>query len=101
MESEDSDQTGRMPRLILVISGCTCHFVGFVMHWLNFLPEMQDCVIRDGTTGLWHDVYCDEPYMAVCEIPAESGIAVKILKIWTPKIAVIILKFKPFDINKC
>ena len=30
-ESEDSDQTGRMPRLIWDFGGRTCHFVGFVM----------------------------------------------------------------------
>ena len=29
-DSEDSDQTGRMPRLIWVFAGRTCHFVGFV-----------------------------------------------------------------------
>ena len=33
-DSEDSDQTGRMPRLIWVFTGRTCHFVGFVMRWL-------------------------------------------------------------------
>ena len=32
--SEDSDQTGRMPRLIWVLAGRTCHFVGFVLRWL-------------------------------------------------------------------
>ena len=32
--SEDSDQTGRRPRLIWVFAGRTSHFVGFVMHWL-------------------------------------------------------------------
>ena len=32
--SEDSDQTGRMPRLIWVFAGRTCHFVGFVMRRL-------------------------------------------------------------------
>ena len=26
-DSEDSDQTGRMPRLIRVFAGRTCHFV--------------------------------------------------------------------------
>ena len=31
-DSEDSDQTGRMPRLLCVFSGRTCHFVGFVLH---------------------------------------------------------------------
>ena len=30
-DSEDSDQTGRMPRLIRVFAGRTNHFVGFVM----------------------------------------------------------------------
>ena len=30
-DSEDSDQTGRMSRLIWVFAGRTCHFVGFVM----------------------------------------------------------------------
>ena len=29
-DSEDSDQSGRMPRLIWVFAGRTCHFVGFV-----------------------------------------------------------------------
>ena len=29
-DSEDSDQIGRMPRLIWVVTGRTCHFVGFV-----------------------------------------------------------------------
>ena len=33
-DSEDSDQTGRMPRLIWVFAGRTCHFVGFVMRRL-------------------------------------------------------------------
>ena len=28
-DSEDSDQPGRMPRLIWVFAGCTCHFAGF------------------------------------------------------------------------
>ena len=30
-DSEDPDQTGRMPRRIWVFAGRTCHFVGFVM----------------------------------------------------------------------
>ena len=32
--SEDSDQTGRMHRLIWVFAGRTCHYVGFVVWWL-------------------------------------------------------------------
>ena len=40
-DREDSDQTGRMPRLIWVFAGCTCHFVGFVMRRLILLSEME------------------------------------------------------------
>ena len=35
--SEGSIQTGRMPRLIWVFAGRTCHFVGFVMCWLMYI----------------------------------------------------------------
>ena len=35
VDSEDSDQTGRMSRLIWVFAGRTCHFVGFVMRRLK------------------------------------------------------------------
>ena len=34
-DSEDFDQTGRMPRLIWIFAGRTYHFVGFVMRWLT------------------------------------------------------------------
>ena len=34
-DSEDSDQTGRMPRLLRVFSGHTGHFVVFVMQWFG------------------------------------------------------------------
>ena len=34
VDSEDSDQTGWMPRLIWVLAGRTGHFAGFIMRWL-------------------------------------------------------------------
>ena len=37
-DSEDSDQTGRMPRLIGVFAGRTCHIVGFVVTRLTLQP---------------------------------------------------------------
>ena len=37
VDSEDSDQPGRIPRLIWVFAGHTCHFVGFVTRWLILL----------------------------------------------------------------
>ena len=36
-DSEDSDQTGQMPRLIWVFTGRMCHFVGFVMRQLIYI----------------------------------------------------------------
>ena len=38
-DSEDSDQTGRMPRLIWVFAGRTAHFIGSVMKRLKFLNK--------------------------------------------------------------
>ena len=40
-DSEDSDQTGRMPTLIWVFAGRTCHFVGFVTRRPIFLYAMD------------------------------------------------------------
>ena len=42
--NEDSDQTGRMPRLIWVFLGRTCHFVGFVMRSLIY-ERQRLCVL--------------------------------------------------------
>ena len=36
-DSEDSDQTGRMPRLIWVFAGRTGHIAGIVMLWLIYV----------------------------------------------------------------
>ena len=41
-DSEYSDQSGRMPRLIWVSAGRTYHFVGFVVRWLNFYFDQSD-----------------------------------------------------------
>ena len=45
-DSEDSAQTGRMPRLIWVFAGRTCHFVGFVMRRLSYLLSMPSYMIQ-------------------------------------------------------
>ena len=44
-DSEDSDQPGRMPRLIWVFAGRTYHFVGFVMRWLICAQRRQISLI--------------------------------------------------------
>ena len=41
--SEDSDQTGRVPRLIWVFAGLTCHFVGFVIRQLRYQETSPFC----------------------------------------------------------
>ena len=45
-DSEDSDQTGWMPRLILVYTGRTCHFVGFDMT-AHLVSHLDLCFISD------------------------------------------------------
>ena len=40
-DREDSDQTGRMPRLIWVFDGRTCHFVGFIVRLLTFFSILR------------------------------------------------------------
>ena len=37
--SVNSDQTGRMPRLVWVFAGRSCQFVGFIMRWLIYGPR--------------------------------------------------------------
>ena len=46
-DSEDSNQTGRMPRLIWVFTGRTSHFVGFVMRRL-------ECFHFISVTNIWN-----------------------------------------------
>ena len=45
-DSEVSDLTGRMPRLIWVFAGSTCHFVGFVMRWLKLFKFVLQLAIN-------------------------------------------------------
>ena len=41
VDSQDSDQTEWMPRLIRVLTRCTGHFVGFVMLWLKWTASSE------------------------------------------------------------
>ena len=61
---EDSDQTGRMPRLIWVFAGRICHFVGFVMRRLmcnshNVSDGLSPAIIRASRI---RDQLCPGPY---------------------------------------
>ena len=53
--SKDSDQTGRMPRLIWVFTGRKHHFVGFIVRWLNnfysHYPPFADSRRADDSSG--------------------------------------------------
>ena len=45
-DSEDSDQTGPISRLIWVFAGRTDHFVGFVMRRLKWASSWDQCTFR-------------------------------------------------------
>ena len=57
-DSEDSDQTGRMPRLIWVFAGRTCHFVGFVLMrliwWLPLAEEKVENCSPERLSNTWN-----------------------------------------------
>ena len=61
-DSEDSDQTGHMPRLIWVFAGCTCPFVGFVMRWLKYWWQS-----RATTQNLFDIKWCIESQPRPCK----------------------------------
>ena len=48
-DGKDSDQTGRMPRLIWVFCGRTGHFVGFVMRRLRYFLCSQGLEVIEST----------------------------------------------------
>ena len=58
--SEDSDQTGRMPKLIWVFVGCTCHFVSFVTRRLSHeVTTLEIFQCSSNTCGWsWYIAYC-------------------------------------------
>ena len=87
-DSQHSDQTGRMPRLIGVFAGCTCHFVGFVMRWLKYAiypVTMNVCVHSYVNTFLiWHKMRKEKPFFFfACVIKQQLVWADK--SIWSPK----------------
>ena len=55
-DSEDSDITGQMPRLIRVFAGRTCHFVGFVMRRLKYIYTVLGVYRKGCSTEHYHSV---------------------------------------------
>ena len=59
-DSEDSDQTGQIPRLIWVFTGSTGHFVGFVMLQFKekkeYLLDMLVCLTREFEVDAWRSL---------------------------------------------
>ena len=66
--SEDSDQTGWMPRLIWVFAGRTCHFVGFVTRWLKFINMFFVSSDTDYPNGSTWDEILDRYNLIYCQI---------------------------------
>ena len=44
MQTEKTDQTGQMPRLIWIFAGRTGHFVSLVMRWLVLVMHSYYCI---------------------------------------------------------
>ena len=59
VHSEDSDQTGRIPRLIWVFAGHTGHFVGFVTRRTEIKCERNIY----GGYSIWRLIYAKNPDM--------------------------------------
>ena len=54
VHSEDSDQTGRMPKLIWVFAGSTCLFVGFVTRRLILCIIFMSSMLRQHQSHWFH-----------------------------------------------
>ena len=52
-DSEDSDQTGRMSRLISVFAGRTCHCVGFVTRWIICITNLDRKASADDVDSVY------------------------------------------------
>ena len=57
-DSEASDQTGRMPSLICIFAGRTCHFVGFVMLQLICISPIIQWGQISGSEASSSSLYC-------------------------------------------
>ena len=101
VHSKDSDQTGRMPRLIWIFAGCTCHFVGFVMRRLMYTCTSN--MIRH-----WWCIHstCDSsPIFSLKSLSRTYSFYQKILNLsirsaWTTKIIILYIFYKsPWNIE--
>ena len=75
VHSEDSDQTGRMPKLIWVFAGGTLIFVGFVMSWLKWLFTYPN----DNWARAWQNQPND---LCAEHLPVLSVFLVHLKKLW-------------------
>ena len=66
-DSEDSDQTGRMPRLIGVFAGRTCQSVGFVMRLLISLIYHKESLAHSEFAELKVD--CSNGFLGHIRLP--------------------------------
>ena len=89
-DSEESDKTGPMPRLIWVFAGPTCQFVGFVTRRLIYmyiyiwhlfeLTDMFWCLflLKDGYKSKWLTAYYD-PMMLQCAL---NPLISHVMRLW-------------------
>ena len=71
-DNKDSDQTGRMPKLILVVAGRTSHFVGFVMRRLILFPIYKFVAPYSSPASRFSSLF--KTYLARCKKSVASRI---------------------------
>ena len=65
-DSEDSDQTGRMPRLVCVFADRTGYFVGFVVRLLSYTFVVLALIPRQQYFDMCKNLNCVSSY--TCKI---------------------------------
>ena len=84
-DSEDSDQTGQMPRLIWVFARMICHFIGFVMRRLNYLPEVDSRYVFYLVANPEDRFSRDEAHMYIQAIQPKYFSELKGGKVWADR----------------
>ena len=83
-DSKDSDQTGRMSRLVRVFAGRTCHFVGFVtmrLIWSSNFMKRLNFLLAEAKTPEYEPRH-DKTYK-VSVRPAKTQISLGIRPVWS------------------
>ena len=81
-DSEDY-QTGRMPMLIWVFAGRTCHIVGFVIRWLIYSKSIWQFDSLKGKIIYEFEILCQSKHpLCRCDNRSENSVLIPQLVLW-------------------